>query len=282
MNTQRPGFTLAETLVVVVLGAVVMSSIYQMVVIQEKTTRHQHAVISTSENVQAALAIIGNDLKEVSARDGDIVEVDSTSITFRALRQAGIVCNKSALNVWIDVWELGGPIATGDSILVFDEGANTNSPADDSWLRMVVGTAGASNCGTNPLGVASTRRLTVLTAPFTTVTAGAPVRAFTHARYRLTDSGEWGQLMRREGLGTETPIIEQLATGAEGGLRMRFFDSTGVAIPLNNLTARRAEIMRIQMKVSGKAMTNASSTGENRWRDSLLTQVYLRGNARGQ
>jgi hypothetical protein len=28
--------------------------------------------------------------------------------------------------------------------------------------------------------------------------------------------------------------------------------------------------------------TNASATGDTRWRDSLLTQVYLRGNARGQ
>jgi hypothetical protein len=100
-------------------------------------------------------------------------------------------------------------------------------------------------------------------------------------RYRLVDSGEWGQLLRTEE-GVETPIIEQLATEAEGGLRLRYFDAAGAAIPLNNLDARLADIMRIQMKVAGKAMTSASATGENRWRDSLLTQVYLRGNDREQ
>jgi prepilin-type N-terminal cleavage/methylation domain-containing protein len=281
MNTQRPGFTLAETLVVVVLGAVVMSSIYQMVNIQERTTRHQHAVISTSDNAQAGLAVLANDLKEISARDGDVIAADSLSIRFRALRQTGVICNKDAGNNWIDVWELGGAFENGDQILVYEEGPNVDSPNDDQWLNLTITTAGAGACGANPLGVTNTRRLNVGGAPFTNVTRGGLVRSFMETRYRLIDSGEWGQLLRTEE-GVETPILEQLATQDEGGLRLRYFDSTGVAIPLANLDARLSDIMRIQMKVAGKAVTNASATGDNRWRDSLLSQVYLRGNARGQ
>ena len=285
MNARRAGFTLVETMIVVVLGAVVMGSIYQMIVIQEKSTRHQYAVISTSDATQTALAIMANDLREISAADSDVVAVDSTSITFRALRKTGIVCRKGALNTWIDVWEMGAPFVAGDSILVYEEGANTSSPNDDRWIRMAVSVAGAGStnnpCATNPLGVTNTRRLTVASAPFANVTVGTLVRSFQPTGYRLVDNGEFGQLMRTEN-GVETAIIDQLAPEAEGGLRMRFFDSTGVAIPLNNLTTRRFNIMRIQLKVAGKAATSADAHGNNRFRDSLVTQVYLRGNARGQ
>lgn len=281
MNTRRAGFTLVETLIVVVLGAVVMGSIYQMVVIQEKTTRHQYAIISTSENAQTALAVMTNDLKEISARDGDIMTVDSTFITFRALRKVGIICRKAGNNSWVDVWEMGGAFVPGDSVLIFMEGANTSSPNDDTWLPARVSSAGAGNCATNPLGVTNIRRLNVGGTPFANVGLGSPVRSFVPTGYRLADNGEWGQLMRSED-GVETAIIEGLSPQAEGGLRMRFFDSTGVAIPLANLTARRSDIMRMQMKVTGKAVTSATSTQGNRYRDSMLTQVYLRGNGRGQ
>jgi prepilin-type N-terminal cleavage/methylation domain-containing protein len=281
MNTQRPGFTLAETLVVVVLGAVVMSSIYQMVNIQERTTRHQHAVISTSDNAQAGLAVIANDLKEISARDGDVIAADSLSIRFRALRQTGIICNKDVGNGWVDVWEIGGAFEGGDEILVYEEGPNADSPNDDQWLNMTITSVGAGACAANPLGVTNTRRINVGGAPFTNVARGGLVRSFMETRYRLIDSGEWGQLLRTEE-GVETPILEQLATIDEGGLRLRYFDAAGAAIPLNDLDARLADIMRIQMKVAGKAVTNASVTGDNRWRDSLLSQVFLRGNERDQ
>jgi prepilin-type N-terminal cleavage/methylation domain-containing protein len=281
MNNRRAGFTLVETLIVVVLGAVVMGSIYQMVVIQEKTTRHQYALISTADNTQTALAVITNDLKEISARDGDIMAVDSTNITFRALRKAGIICRKSPTNDWVDVWEMGAPFALGDSVLIFMEGPNTSSPNDDTWLPTILASVGTGNCATNPMGVTNVRRLNVGGAPFTDVGLGSPVRSFVPAGYRLAESGEWGQLMRTEN-GVETAIIDGLSTAAEGGLRMRFFDSTGVAIPLGNLTARRNDIMRMQLKVTGKAVTSATATQGNRHRDSMVTQVYLRGNARGQ
>lgn len=281
MNSRRGGFTLVETLIVVVLGAVVMGSIYQMVVIQEKTTRHQYAIISTSENVQMALAVLTNDLKEISARDGDVTAVDSTSISFRALRKVGIVCRKSAANDWIDVWELGAAFLASDSVVVFADGANLSSPNDDSWIPLRVSGTGAGVCAANPLAVANIRRVTFTGTPLANVKVGALVRSFAPTRYRMTDNGEWGQLLRTEA-GVETPIIEQLSNLNEGGLRMRYFDSTGVAIPLNNLTARRADIMRVQIKVAGKAPTSPTATGGNRYRDSLLTQVYLRGNARGQ
>ena len=47
MNHRAAGFTLAETLVVVLVGALVMGSIYQMVIMQDRSTRQQYAVVET-------------------------------------------------------------------------------------------------------------------------------------------------------------------------------------------------------------------------------------------
>jgi prepilin-type N-terminal cleavage/methylation domain-containing protein len=283
MNARRDGFTLVETMIVVVLGAVLMGSIYQMVVIQEKSTRQQYAIVQTSENVQTAIAIIANDLKEISARDSDVIAVDSTNIAVRAMRKAGIVCAKGPMDAYIDVWELGAPFVSADSVLVFADGTNVVASSDDGWVRSTVTTANVPGvpCAGNPLGVTNTRRL-VLSTSMANIQQGALIRSFVPTRYRLIDSGQWGELRRTEAGGTETTIIEQLGTHAEGGLRMRFYDSAGVAIPLANLNTRRYDIMRVQIKVAGKAVAQASTTGNNRFRDSLTTQVYLRGNARSR
>lgn len=282
MNTRREGFTLVETLIVVVLGAVLMGSIYQMVIIQEKSTRQQYAIVQTNENVQQALAIITGDLKEISARDSDVVAVDSTDITIRAMRKAGVVCAKGPGDAYIDVWEMGAPFTNADSVLVFADGVNLVGASDDGWVKGAVTGAAAPGtpCAGNPLSAAAQRRIN-LSTPLTNVQPGALIRSFVQTRYRLVDNGEWGELRRTEGSGGEVAIIEQLANNAEGGLRMRFYDSAGVAIPLANLTTRRYDIMRAQIKVAGKAVSTATTSG-NRFRDSLVTQVYVRGNVRSK
>jgi prepilin-type N-terminal cleavage/methylation domain-containing protein len=282
MNSRRDGFTLVEVLIVVVLGAVLMGSIYQMIIIQEKSTRQQYAIVQTNENAQAALSVLANDLKEISARDSDVIAVDSTDITVRAMRKAGIVCAKGPGDAYIDVWEIGAPFIGTDSVLVFADGTNLVSNSDDGWVKGTVtsATPAIGGCVGNPLGVANTRRL-ILSSALANVGPGALVRSFVPTRYRLVDNGEWGELLRTEGTGTETAIIEKLASNAEGGLRMRFYDSAGVAIPLANLTTRRFDIMRAQIKVTGKGVSTATTAG-NRFRDSLTTQVYVRGNLRSK
>ena len=283
MTTNRAGFTLAETLVVVLVGGLVMGSIYQMVIMQDRTTRDQYARIETAQNGRISLAVITNDLKEISAVDGDIVAASPTDITFRALRKAGLTCNKFS-DTDFDVWEMGAHFAVGDSVLVFSEG-NVNSTADDQWLRAAVTTVSSGTgggCSADPYNVTGSfkKRLTFSVAMPTAAT-GALVRSFIHTRYRIVDSGEWGQLMRTDTV-AEAPIIDKLSLTADQGLQFRYFNAAGTQIASGSLAANLNNIMQIQVKVRGKAASSVSKTGQNRFQDSLVTNVYLRGNFRTQ
>jgi prepilin-type N-terminal cleavage/methylation domain-containing protein len=288
MNSRSEGFTLAEIMIVVLLSSIIMGSIYQMIVMQDKTTREQYAVIETQQNARTALAVMTADLKEISAVDGDVLGATETSITFRALRKGAMVC-AVGLNT-IDVAELGGPFVVGDNILVFSEGANANSAADDSWLNRQVSAVAAltsASCPAgNAMGAVGWRRL-LLSLPPTNVQVGALLRSYTPMRYSISDNGEWGQLMRRVseppiGATVESAIIDRLSPTADGGLQLRYFNAAGTQITAANLATNLNNIMRVQVKVRGKAVTSVATTGNNRYQDSLVTTVFLRGNYRSQ
>ena len=290
MNSRSEGFTLVEILIVVLLSSIIMGSIYQMIVMQDKTTREQYAVIETQQNARTALAVMTTDLKEVSAVGGDVTGATASSVTFRALRKGALTCGAPGL-LTIDVAELGAPFVVGDSLLIFSEGANANSATDDTWLvRRVLGTTAqtvATSCGgANPFAAVGWRRLLLDFAP-TGVSAGALVRSFTPTRYRIRDDGEWGQLVRQVAepplwQPTEAVIIDRLSSTGEGGLEFRYFNAAGTQIPAANLAANLTNIMRVQVKVRGKAVTSVAKTGANRYQDSLVTTVFLRGNFRSQ
>lgn len=283
MNARAAGFTLVEMLIVTVLGALVMGSIYQMINIQDRTTRQQYAIVQNNQNARMALSVLTSDLKEISARDGDVTWADSTVLQFRALRKAGMACFVDPGGSYVDVQEMGDAFEQGDSVLVFTDGASAGSAADDAWSAAQLSGAGATVCASNPLGLTAPRRLTFGT-PIAGLSSGALVRSFVRTQYELVDDGEFGELHRTEGGDAAVPIIEGLATTAEGGVHMRFIDSTSTVIPYANLRqngARLSDIMRIEIKVRGKAGAQVTSNS-NRFSDSLVTQVYVRGNARSR
>jgi len=185
MNNRRAGFTLVEMLVVTLISSIVMGSIYKMITIQDNTTRQQYAIVQNNQNARMALAVMTNELKEMSARDGDVTFADSTALEFRALRKAGLVCAKDPGNSWIDIWNYGDAFGR-DSVLVFADGANAGSMMDDRWSPMLINGVGTGDCGgANPLNTATVQRLNFGGGTLANVQVGALVRSFVRTRYEL-------------------------------------------------------------------------------------------------
>lgn len=277
MNARREGFTLVELLVVITIAGIVLTAVYQTLTTQERSVRQSYALIGIQNTTRTAIEVLTSELREISATDGDLVLADSIAIRFRGMRKGGVVCANDPSFNWVDVAEIGSPFVSGDSILLFSDGPNITSGIDDSWIVRQINSVGSTtNCAGNPVST-SVRRLTLAT-PATDVIPGALVRSFVHLGYRLVDVGGEGQIFMMSGADS-VPLVEDLTTIANQGLRFRYTDSLGVAVPVANLTtaATRNTVARIQVKVRGIMV--GGQTGSNRMvSDSLVSTIYLRGN----
>lgn len=274
MNAHRPGFTFAELMVVVVLGAMVLAAVYQTLIIQEKSAQQQNAIISAQQGIRTALDVLAGDLREISAASGDVVAMTAESLTVRASRKVGFVCATHKNEQKITVWELADAFSSGDSILIFADG-DVNSANDDTWVQKNVSNASAVNCPSSwdPLALVGSviatgtgRQLSV--GDIVPVEVGAPVRSFARTTYQIARSDQDWALARRIGTGSLDPLIGPLAPPEERGLTFRYFDNAG------NITATLTAVSRIEVKVRSWARTREGQ----RYADSLETQIHLRNN----
>jgi prepilin-type N-terminal cleavage/methylation domain-containing protein len=276
---RRSGFTLVELLVVVVVGTLVLGAIYQTLLAQERSSRQQRAVMEAQQSSRIALEILSAELREMSALDGDLIVADSTRIRFRMLRGAGIVCrtDPNARN-WVDVVPLAGStFPTADSVLLFADW-NPQSAADDAWIRDAIGSTGTpGNCpaGAPFAGSAPIRVNLVQQFPSGAVSTGALVRAFHTVELALRDGTAGAELTRSLRGQAAAPLLGPLRSNAERGLRFRYLDTAGAALPTPLAQADLQAVARVRISVRGLGRGGVNPDGHT---DSLATVVHLRGN----
>lgn len=281
MNRRAPGFTLVELLIVIVVGSVVLGAVYQGMVVQERSNRHQVAIVTTQDNVRAGLDILSNELREISAVKGDLLVAGTDTITFRALRKAGIVCGRDAsiARDWVDLAVIGQSFTATDTAVIFDDGTNKASGLDDNWREAAP--TNISSPGSVCLGnqiSSNIQRLRFPAGTLATVDTGALVRSYKTYEYALVDVAGKGKLIRSR-MGVTDTLVESLAPIAENGLNFQYFNSNGTQITNPSTAALRATVMSVRIVVKGKAGGATTASGRE-FADSLVGQVYLRGNAR--
>ncbi len=285
------GFTLAELLVVAVLGAVILGAVIQTLSMQNRTFQRQSAVISAQEASRTALAVLSGELREVSATGQDLVAGSPDSVALRVLRKVGFVCNAGVGGV-LSFWELGQPFEAGDSIFVFSQGPDLIDAEDDAWIpgEVTTVTSGsvAPGCDTDwpketlsgaADGTHDVATLTISSAlGLSDVTRGAPARTFERLVYgRYTVDGEV-VLGRRVAGGDPVPLVGPLAAGTDG-LRFEFFDADnnelggGGAVAAADLD----DVSFFTISVQGRQAAG-SMEADGFYEDSLSVSVFLRNN----
>jgi prepilin-type N-terminal cleavage/methylation domain-containing protein len=280
MQSRRGGFTLAELLIVALIGSIVLGTAYQTIIVQQKAIRQSYAIVGTQQNVRTAMQVLTSDLREISATDADITRADSVSIGYRAMRKAGVVCvSDTTSGTYVVVATIGDAFVAGDSLLVYADGAGTGM-TDDRWIQTTVSSVASSTlCPSHPL-VSSIQRINFASPATLMVRPGAMVRSFVPVLYRITNVGNEGHLIRGEGPDT-VAIVEDLSTIANQGLRFRYWDTARVQISSSALAASQSQrnmLSRIQVKLRGTAVGGSSAVATREFSDSLVTNVYLRGN----
>jgi type II secretory pathway pseudopilin PulG len=290
----RTGFTMAETLVVLVLLAIVGGSLMSVLTKQQQFYNGTGDLIAMRTQLRQAEAILSGDLRGISSSGGDITTMTDSSLEFNYTIGTSVVCktpsgssvivpptgaltNGNTLTSWITAPRVG------DQVYLFDEGLITTDATDDSWKSYGVTSLNGSGSCDGAFNAASAYTVNLASPVSATILDGAPVHFIRTARYSLHrfPDGLWY-------LGYCSPACGALAainpiagpfrpyaaptTPDTSGIRMTYYDSTGT------VTNVPAQVSRIDITIRGQTTGYVHIQGMTKgvYHDSLSTSIALR------
>jgi hypothetical protein len=209
--------------------------------------------------------VLFSELREVSARGGDIISMSSSSITVRSMRNFGVVCVVAPAIPAVTVLKVGNWFGVGDSVFVFADNRE-NISTDDDWIPARVSAVDTTAaCGASPAS-----RLTfggqVAKFAADSVRVGAPVRSYLRYTYGLVTESGATYLGRTPAGGTAAPMVGPLK--ASTGIEFVYLDSLG------SVTSVTTNVRQITVKIR-TASEVLNSLGEP-VSDSLTGRIYTR------
>ncbi len=233
-----------ELMIAIVLLGIFATGVYKVMLNNQRTFAAQAQRIDLQQNIRAAATILPAEFRELDAGDSDIVAMDSSSITIRAMRQLAFICDAPVLGGGLGQVSLTvrqtpffgdrPNFQGGDSVMVFDEG-NPGIRRDDQWLHGAVTGSGNLAC-----------------------TDGSP-------GFQVQLQPQWLQAL-------VGPLM-----GANG-LGFTYYDSTGTST-----TGDRAQVALIGIKLrarTSQVIRQANDPALAYKYDSVSVQVALRNNPR--
>lgn len=281
------GFTLIELMVGLVIMLIVTGAIYTLLNTTQRVSRAQAERTDLQSNVRAAAIVIPNELREINTVEGavipgpqvDILAKSATSITYRAMRGMGYVCQTPAsdeIRVRASTWTgLRNPVALRDSAYVFREGDDPDQGADDTWQPVRISAVDlGSTCGAIP-AYRFTINPTVAALTVPLIPVGTPVRLYEVMELSLYASGGQSWLGARSVSASELspqPVLGPLVDGS--GLAFEYLDKNG------NTTATSSDIKSVRLTIRGisdNAITTRGGSGVvQHVQDRLVSEIQLR------
>jgi prepilin-type N-terminal cleavage/methylation domain-containing protein len=270
---RRRGFTLAETILAMVLLLMVSGSVYRMLLSTVRLARSQAEHIALQSNVRGAAVVVGNELRELStAAEGggaanDLLSLAPAAISYRAMRGFGYTCqtpgpgllriSRSAFFAYRD------PQPGRDSALLYLSGRPT--PADSGWVATAISAVtGLTTCGAGEPAISLT-----LPAAIGSIPVGTPVRIYEPMELAAYQSdGQWWLGMRSLSSGEAIqPVFGPLA--ATDGFRLVYSDAAQVATAIPGL------VKSITVTIRGSG-TDYNNSPAGPLTEALTTQITLK------
>ena len=273
-GTDRRGFTLIELLVGMVLGAIVMTGVVQMMIVQGRGYRKQREMIDVRETAREAAALLSWDLRQSLTGGSPLAAMGPGTVALRSPRGLGTICAKHATLARYGLWKTGGNIVAGvdDSALVFQLGR-------DKWTVLkitAVGTPaamGVTACawpGARPPDVVV--EFGVGTKTDTSyIKVGAPFRSFRRVEYAEYQVNNRWWLGRKVGAAASYDQLTGPLVAPANGLTFTYYDTLGA------VTANPSAVGSIAFTLRTESFKNTYvGTTFVYQRDSLTTKVALR------
>ena len=273
-GADRRGFTLIELLVGMVLGAIVMTGVVQMMIVQGRGYRKQREMIDVRETARQAVALLSWDLRQSLTGGSPLAAMGPGMVALRSPRGLGTICAKHPTLARYGLWKTGGNIVAGvdDSALVYQLGR-------DKWTALkitAVGTPaamGVTACawpGARPPDVVV--EFGVGTKTDTSyIKVGAPFRSFRRVEYAEFQLNNRWWLGRKIGAAASYDQLTGPLVAPASGLTFTYYDTLGA------VTANPSAVGSIAFTLRTESFKNTYvGTTFVYQRDSLTTKVALR------
>lgn len=284
------GFTLVEVLVVLLLTTVILGAIYQSIGSTQQMTQAQLQRMHVQQDTRAAALFLSYALRELDATDGDLATATVSDLTIRGVRWVGVLCTDPQPAGGTVAFVLRGALSSGvrgpspalDSVLLFRDG-DPGVRTDDRWLLGGLEESAAGTCPDLSPGTLLKVRISAASggndSALVGVAAGSPIRGFQMegiSLYRDGGGTDWLGRRTADRSGVWTTVQPLVGPLTPDGLAFAYFDTTGAP------AATVAAIASVEIVVRGRSPAPArlSGGGLGYVRDSVLTRVALRNNAR--
>lgn len=269
---------------------------------QQRFYRGTGDIIEVRTQLRQAIAVVGNDLRNVSSAGGDIVgTLSDSAIDFRYTIGSSIVCAKAGSQIVLPPLSLASGAVlsswvsiptTTDTAYIFNEGADTTTSTDDTWSAYPITAATTLAAGTCPINTGYVAAADAAKSSFTVtlgssvsgnIRVGAAVRFVRRAHYSLyqsTSDNLWylGYCSLACGGGNTItavagPFNAYAASGAAtSGIRFTYYDSTGATATTGTNVAR----VNILLRGTSRGYVNIEGITKGYYVDSVRTDVAIR------
>jgi hypothetical protein len=304
-RARAAGFTLAELLVAVTLGLVVVSAAGALLVGQLRAFARTHGGVAVQRDLRLGLALLPMDLRGASRSDGDLLVLGASELELRATVASSVVCeapgaSKTELVLpppdipQVALTSIYSTPQPGDTVKVLIR--NEQGGVGDAWLTAAVG---PDSLWTSPTGAGGLcagapapplrLRLVWQGAPpasqLALVVPGMPVRVLRRVRYALdkAPSGRWYlAFSERRSDGTwsaREPVAGPFAAGGSAGpgVRFAYFDTAGAALPAPVADPTRVGRVDITLRARTAVRAGSGAAADSVVaRDSAVVRVALR------
>lgn len=273
-SSNEQGFSLAELLVVAVLGSLIVMSTYQVVVTNQRVYTAQQVQIQGQQSARGGMDVLVAQLRELSPREGDILDVEDTAITVRVPRGFAHICETPTTSpLRVRVFPVGAPFVEGDEVSIFVEN-DSDRMDDDRWVDGVVTNIDASSACA---GTGTQQRITIgsltiggisVGLGLGAVEIGAPIQKFTELEYGLMQRDGESYLGRGASGGALDPLVGPLRAG--DGILFEPLDAAGAAVTSAPYTGVA------QFRVTLRTASAVRDSRGELVRDSLVSTIYTR------
>jgi type II secretory pathway pseudopilin PulG len=253
LSGRRPALSLVELLVAIVLLGIVGGAVMSVVIRQQRFYRDAEWGIQRRTATREALALLGDDLRSLSPRAGDLYTIAPGAVELRATLGAAVACTIDSIGGVIvvppDSLATGLPLTTfatapraGDTVLAHDVAADTWRPH-----VLVADPSRGGNCpvasGFTTTSAEAVRGWTLRVAPPVTSGAGTALRFVRRVRYQLYKASDarWylGWLDCQPARAVPCATIQPVSGPYEpGGIHFDWLDGAGAPAPSPAAVAR--------------------------------------------